>query len=88
MRHDGVVLAYVSEDQSEAQFRALKYNSVAGLLLSDDDGFIYAWRIGSVYRDGTTPDKLQAGCRLTFEVDARDPGFVTALSFKDVKGAR
>lgn len=80
-RHVGTVLFYVRapDDQQHAH----RFDVVQGILRADN-GWIYAWRIGSVYRDMTTPEKLQPGCRVSFEIDANTSYLATGLSFKGV----
>lgn len=78
-REAGTVLFYI--DAPDDQQRARRFEIIQGVLRADS-GWIYAWRLGSVYRDFTTPEKLQPGCRVSFEVDPKDPSMATRLSWK------
>jgi hypothetical protein len=78
-RQTGTVLYYVTAPDDQQRVR--RFDIVQGIVQADD-GWIYAWRFGHVYRDFTTADKLQPGCRVSFEVDPQDPVFATGLSWK------
>jgi hypothetical protein len=80
-RQRGTILFYV--EAPDDQQRARRFDIVQGVLQADN-GWIYAWRVGHSYRDGTTPDKLQPGCRVSFEVLADQPWFATGLSSRGV----
>ena len=84
LRVNATVLAYVSPQITEAQAKAERWLIVGGILRLDD-GRIYGWRYGHVYRDFTTPDKLAPGCRVSCQVDSADPGFATRVSWHLVK---
>lgn len=81
-RYSGTILFYV--EPPDDQQRALKFDIVQGVLQADT-GWIYAWCLGDTFRDGTTPDKLQPGCRVTFEVTIDRPPFAFGLSYHGVE---
>lgn len=89
MRENGTILycAMIPDAQSEYFYHRRKnakewrsLSPVQGLLRADD-GRIYAWREGHAYRDGTTFDRLQADCRVSFEVFKDDEAFADGLSY-------
>jgi len=85
-RQNGTVLFYCPlGDDQYAKLRQVApdahHNYVDGILRGDD-GFVYAWKCRHTFRDGTTPDKLEAGCRVSFEVNPIAPTFATAISWR------
>ena len=76
-RQAGIVLFYVQalDDQQQAR----RFDIIQGILRADN-GWIYAWKLGHSYRDFTTMDKLQPGCRVSFEVMPDQPYLATGLS--------
>jgi hypothetical protein len=78
-RQNGTILFYV--EAPDDQQRARRFDIVEGMLQADN-GWVYAWRLGHTYRDGTTPATLQPGCRVSFKVDPKEPWFATAVSWK------
>lgn len=81
-RYTGTIL--FSVEPPEDQQRAHRFDIVQGVLQADT-GWIYPWCLGDVFRDGTTPDKLQPGCRVTFEVTTGAPPFAFGLSWRGVE---
>lgn len=81
-RQAGTILFYV--EPPEDQQRAQRFEIIQGLLRADS-GWIYAWKLGHSYRDFTTMDKLQPGCRVSFDVLAHQPYLATGLSFRNAE---
>lgn len=89
IRQNGTILFSIEapEDQSRWFYEQRKgidaWRTLSPLqgVLRADNGWIYGWREGHSYRDFTTPDKLQPGCRVAFEVSAHDPALATGLSW-------
>lgn len=79
-RQAGTILFYV--EPPEDQQRAQRFEIVQGMLQADN-GWIYAWKLGHSYRDFTTMDKLQPGCRVSFEITPGQPYLATGLSFRN-----
>jgi hypothetical protein len=82
MRQMGTILFYV--DAPDDQQRVRRFDIVQGVLRADS-GWIYAWLFGHVYRDFTTPEKLQPGCRVSFSVLPDRPYLATEISYKPLK---
>lgn len=85
-RHVGTILFYT--ESPDDQQRAHRFEIVQGVLRDEGNGWVYAWKLGRSYRDFTTPDKLQAGCRVTFEIDPKEPWCATGLSYRGVSESR
>lgn len=81
-RQTGTVLFYV--EPPEDQQRAQRFEIIQGLLRADS-GWIYAWKLGHSCRDFTTMDKLQPGCRVSFDVLRDQPYLATGLSFRNAE---
>jgi hypothetical protein len=79
IRQEGTILfSVIAPDDQQ---RARRFDIVEGVLRADN-GWIYAWRLGHTYRDFTTFDKLQPGCRVSFEEDPKEPLFATRVSWR------
>lgn len=83
MRQNGTIL--FSIQAPDDQQRAMKFEILQGMLCADETGWIYGWKLGHSYRDCTTPDKLESGCRVSFEVDGKAPFLATVISWRLVK---
>lgn len=75
-RISGTVLANYTHLLADGQKMG---GAIAGII-DGDDAWLYYWKVGSQYRNGTTPDKLQPGCRISFEID-RNTGEAFGVSY-------
>ena len=77
MRQNGTIAFYC--EAPDDQQRVQRGDTIQGILQSDA-GWYYIWKVGDVYRDCTTPEKLQRGCRVSFDA-ARFSFFATNISY-------